>query len=92
MNKEATILFKCTYIVANFANLFDTHEMEERDDQFVDQAIDVHDMLVTVQATLTLFKKLTNFTLNLRNWCFFVVPIITMGDLSRRPSKLTLQQ
>ncbi len=63
MNKEATILFKCTYIVANFANLYNTHEMEEMDDQFVDQAIDVHDMLVTTQATLTLFKKLTNFTL-----------------------------
>jgi hypothetical protein len=63
MNKEATILLKCTYIVANFANLFNTHEMEERDDQFMDQAIDVHDMLVTMQATLTLFKKLTNFTL-----------------------------
>jgi hypothetical protein len=37
--------------------------MEERDDQFVDQAINVHDMLVTMQATLRLFKKLTNFTL-----------------------------
>ncbi len=62
MNNEATIFFKCTYVVANFANLFNTHEMEVRDDQFVDQAIDVHDMLVTMQATFTLFKKLTNFT------------------------------
>jgi hypothetical protein len=34
--------------------------MEKKDDKFVDSTIGVHDLLVTMWTTLTLFKSLTH--------------------------------
>jgi hypothetical protein len=49
------VLFQCAIVATNFEGFFNAHEMEKKDDKFVDSTIGVHDLLVT----LTLFKSLT---------------------------------
>jgi hypothetical protein len=68
-------------------DLLNSHEMEEEGDQSVDPTIGVWDVLGTMQATPTLFKTLTNFTLEeFDELVSQVVPTIraharSMGDL-----------
>jgi hypothetical protein len=54
------MLFQCAIIAINFEGFFNAHEMEKRGDTFVDSTIGVHDLLVTMRTTLTLFKSLTH--------------------------------
>ncbi len=42
------MLFQSTIVVTNFESLFNAHEMEKKDDKFVDSTIGVHDLLVTM--------------------------------------------
>ncbi len=49
-------------MAANSKYLFISLQMEEGVNKFMDPIIGVHDVLGTMRITLTLFKTLTNFT------------------------------
>jgi hypothetical protein len=64
MDQNDLVLFQMMAIMASYTNdLFNSHEMEDAWGQFVDPTVGVRYVLGTMQATSTLFKTLTNFTL-----------------------------
>jgi hypothetical protein len=64
MDKNDLILFQVMATMASNTNdLFNSHEMEDKRGQSTDPTVGVQYVLGTMQTTSTLFKTLTNFTL-----------------------------
>jgi hypothetical protein len=62
MDQKVVMFFQCAFDVLNFEDLLNDHE-DEGTKKFVDQVAKVQNALGTMQATPSLFKNLTNFTL-----------------------------
>jgi hypothetical protein len=62
MDQEVIMFFQCAFDVLNSKNLLNDHE-DEGTKEFIDQMARVRNALATMQATPSLFKNLTNFTL-----------------------------
>jgi len=62
MDQEIIMFFQCAFDVLNSEDLLNDHE-DEGTKKFVDQVARVRNALGTMQATPSLFKNLTNFTL-----------------------------
>jgi hypothetical protein len=64
MDENDLVLFQVMATMASNTNdLFNSHEMEDKGGQSTDLTVGVWYVLGTMQATSTLFKTLTNFTL-----------------------------
>ncbi len=94
-------MFVVTIAVANIHYLFNPNEFKLGVGQSVDHTIGVWDVLATMWTTPSLFKTLTNFTLQkFEELVALVVPTIDTHVQSTndahivcgRPTKLTLEQ
>jgi hypothetical protein len=68
MDQNDFVIFQImTMTTFNFDDLFISREMEEQGRQFVDPTVRIQDVFGTMRSTLTLFKTLMNFTLEIIN-------------------------
>jgi hypothetical protein len=77
MDQKDIMIFQCMYVINNSNDFLNSREMKKGRGIFVDVTFGARNMLATMQATMTLFKSLTNCILwNLMSWLFFEVLII----------------
>jgi hypothetical protein len=83
MDENDLVLFQVMATMASNTNdLFNSHEMEDKGGQSTDPTVGVRYVLGTMRATSTLFKTLTNFTLEeFDNWLLeWSLPLEPMLD------------
>jgi hypothetical protein len=63
MDQKDIMIFQCMYVINNSNDFFNSHEMKKGRGISMDPTFGVGNMLTTMQATMTLFKSLTNYIL-----------------------------
>jgi hypothetical protein len=63
MDRQRQCAFVATIVVANSFDMFNANELQEGIGHSMDSNVGVQDVLAIMQATLGLFRTLTNFTL-----------------------------